>query len=88
MKCSVYIAATADGFIARKDGGIDHSVVYQTGLMSEIIVTQMPILIGEGQPLFGETQKDERLSDPSVVVCPSGFVQLRYSVENEPAPNA
>ena len=23
MKCSVYIAATADGFIARKDGGID-----------------------------------------------------------------
>lgn len=70
------------------DGGSTIQSFIKHGLISEIIVTQMPILIGEGQPLFGETQRDVRLSDPSVVVCPSGYFQLRYTVENEAASNA
>jgi len=67
------------------DGGSTIQSFIRHGLMNEIIVTQMPILIGEGQPLFGKAPQDVRLSDPSVVVCPSGYVQIRCSLGDERA---
>lgn len=63
------------------DGGTTIQSFINLGLLDEIIITQMPILIGEGAPLFGSTLKDVTLTDAQAVVCPSDYIQLRYRIE-------
>ena len=65
------------------DGGVTIQAFLNLGRLDEIIVTQMPVLIGEGAPLFGKTVRDIALKNPRVVVCPSDHVQIRYQIENQ-----
>ena len=64
------------------DGGSTIQNFINLGRLNEIIITQMPILIGNGAPLFGGTLRDVHLTNPQAVVCPSNYVQLRYRIEN------
>lgn len=64
------------------DGGSAIQSFINLGLLDEIIITQMPVLIGEGRPLFGKTLRDVVLSDPRAVVCPNDYVQISYRIEN------
>lgn len=62
------------------DGGTTIQNFINLGRLNEIIITQMPVLIGEGAPLFGKTLRDVDLADAQAVVCPSGYVQFRYQI--------
>jgi len=63
------------------DGGTTIQSFLNLGLLDEIIVTQVPVLIGDGTPLFGKTQRDIALTDARAVACPSGYIQYHYRIE-------
>ena len=64
------------------DGGSTIQTFIDLGRLDEIIITQMPVLIGEGTPLFGKRLRDVRLTDARAVACPSDYIQVRYRIEN------
>lgn len=63
------------------DGGKTIQNFINLGRLDEITITQMPILIGGGTPLFGRTLRDVTLTDTQAVACPSGYIQFRYRIE-------
>ena len=62
------------------DGGITIQEFLRAGLIQRLIITRVPVLIGEGIPLFGTLPRDIQLRH--VVTChyPSGLVQSEYEV--------
>ena len=55
--------------------------VINLGLMDEIVVSLVPVLIGEGVPFFGELAKSPvKLSNPEVVES-DGVTHLTYQVQ-------
>lgn len=52
MKCSVYIATSTDGYIAALDGGASITSFINLELIDDMIITKIPILLGEGILLF------------------------------------
>lgn len=64
------------------DGGTTIQAFINLGRLNEIVITQLPVLIGEGVPLFGKTLRDVKLTKAQAVVCPSNFIQIRYQIEN------
>lgn len=63
------------------DGGITVQRFLDAGLIDRMTVSRLPVLIGEGIPLFGKTSKDIRLELEKVTQFPSGMVQTVYSVK-------
>ena len=62
------------------DGGITLQRFLRAGLVDKITVTRVPVLIGEGIPLFGSLPKDIRLSHVATTSYKSGLVKSEYSV--------
>ncbi len=62
------------------DGGVTIQRFLNAGLIDEITVTQIPILLGEGLPLFGELPTDVHLEHQTTLSYPFGFVQTKYKV--------
>jgi dihydrofolate reductase len=62
------------------DGGITIQRFLRAGLVQRIIVTRVPVLIGEGIPLFGSLPHDVRLRHVATRHFPSGLVQSEYDV--------
>lgn len=60
------------------DGGITLQRFLRAGLIQRLIVTRVPVLIGEGIPLFGTLPHDVRLEHVSTRAFPSGLVQSEY----------
>ena len=46
-------------------------------------LTRVPLILGEGIPLFGKTTEVISLKIASAKAFPNDFVQLRYTVEYE-----
>ena len=63
------------------DGGLTIQSFLRAGLIDEITVTQVPVLIGRGVPLFGDLQEDTQLRLINSRAYPSGFVQSQYRVQ-------
>jgi dihydrofolate reductase len=63
------------------DGGITVQGFLRAGLIQRLIVTRVPVLIGEGIPLFGSLPRDVRLRHVATRPYPSGIVQSEYLVE-------
>jgi dihydrofolate reductase len=64
------------------DGGITIQRFLRAGLVDRLIITRVPVLIGEGVPLFGSLAKDVRLTHVATRDFPSGLVQSEYRVES------
>ncbi|MBK6313095.1 MAG: dihydrofolate reductase [Blastocatellia bacterium] len=62
------------------DGGITIQGFLRAGLIQRLVVTRVPVLIGEGIPLFGSLPADERLRHVATRTFPSGLVQSEYVV--------
>jgi dihydrofolate reductase len=100
MKCSVYIATSADGYLAKPNGAIGwlhttgnleadlgsedmgwHSFI-ELGLFNEMILTQVPMLLGDGIPLFGKANCQVKLEKPVVSAFPNDYIQVKYTVSS------
>lgn len=62
------------------DGGITIQRFLAAGLVDRIVVTRVPVLIGEGIPLFGPLPHDVKLRHVATRSFPSGLVQSEYEV--------
>ena len=62
------------------DGGKTIQGFLRAGLIDEMTITTIPILIGEGIPLFGALEHDVKLQHLATRAYASGFVQSKYSV--------
>ncbi len=62
------------------DGGITIQRFLRVGLIQRLIITRVPVLIGEGIPLFGTLPHDIRLRHVSTQHYQSGLVQTEYQV--------
>jgi dihydrofolate reductase len=62
------------------DGGITIQQFLRAGLIQRLIVTRVPVLIGEGIPLFGGLPHDVRLRHIMTRHYPSGLVSSEYHV--------
>jgi len=62
------------------DGGVTIQRFLRAGLITRLVVTRVPVLIGEGIPLFGPTGRDIRLRHVATRSFPSGLVQSEYEV--------
>lgn len=62
------------------DGGITIQRFLQAGLIQHLIITRVPVLIGDGIPLFGPLQRDIFLSHVATRQYASGLVQSEYVV--------
>ena len=57
------------------DGGITIQRFLRAGLVDRLIITRVPVLIGEGIPLFSALPHDVRLRHVATRSFPSGLVQ-------------
>jgi dihydrofolate reductase len=62
------------------DGGITLQRFLRAGLVQRLVITRVPVLIGEGIPLFGSLPRDVRLRHIATRHYPSGLVQSEYEV--------
>ena len=62
------------------DGGTTIQSFLNLRLIDEMTITQVPVLLGEGKPLFGPLERDVRLEEATAVACPNDFVQITYKV--------
>jgi dihydrofolate reductase len=63
------------------DGGIVIQRFLRAGLIDRLVVTRVPVLIGAGIPLFGETGRDIVLTHIATRTLGGGLVQSEYAVE-------
>ena len=62
------------------DGGITIQRFLAAGLIDEFIITVIPVLIGNGRPLFGPLVRDVQMKLISSETLDCGFVQSKYRV--------
>jgi dihydrofolate reductase len=63
------------------DGGITIQGFLRAGLVERLIITRVPVLIGEGIPLFGPLPQDVRLDHVATRSYAGGLVQSEYRVQ-------
>ena len=62
------------------DGGITVQRFLRAGLIQRLIITRVPVLIGDGIPLFGTLPQDVHLRHIATRQYQSGLVQSEYEV--------
>jgi dihydrofolate reductase len=62
------------------DGGITIQRFLRAGLIQRIVITRVPVLIGEGIPLFGTLPEDIKLHHVATQHYASGLVKTEYHV--------
>ena len=62
------------------DGGVTIQRFLAAGLIQRMIVTRVPVLLGSGIPLFGQSSHDIRLEHVATQAYASGLVQSEYRV--------
>ena len=65
------------------DGGITIQRFLRAGLIQRLIITRVPVLIGEGIPLFSTLPHDIHLRHISTKSYPSGLVSSEYQIANQ-----
>jgi dihydrofolate reductase len=64
------------------DGGITVQRFLHARLIQRLVITRVPVLIGEGIPLFGLLPHDVQLRHIFTQTYPSGMVKSEYEVLN------
>jgi dihydrofolate reductase len=78
---SIVATLDAQGFRhAYVDGGITIQRFLRAGLIQKLTITRVPVLIGDGIPLFGAVPADVRLRHVATRSYSGGLVQSEYEV--------
>ncbi len=64
------------------DGGITIQNFLRAGLIHHLTITRVPVIIGDGIPLFGSLPHDVHLRHIATRQYPSGLVSSEYEVVN------
>jgi len=64
------------------DGGITVQRFIRARLVQRLVITRVPVLIGEGIPLFGALPHDVQLRHIQTKSYPSGLVKSEYEIVN------
>jgi dihydrofolate reductase len=62
------------------DGGVTVQRFLEAGLIDRLIITRVPVLIGQGISLFGKIPADIKLRHVATRTYPSGLVQSEYVI--------
>lgn len=62
------------------DGGQVIQSFLKQGLIHDLIITKIPVLLGEGRPLFGPLPQDILLKHLNTQSFPSGLIQSHYEI--------
>lgn len=62
------------------DGGVTIQRFLEAGLIQRMIITRIPVLLGNGIPLFGALSRDVRFQHIATRSFSSGMVQSEYVV--------
>jgi dihydrofolate reductase len=76
-------AAAGDLDVGLMGGGVLNAAL-QAGLVDEVILHQVPILLGAGRPYFQSLPEHVRLKLVEAIPAP-GVTHLRYEVEGDPS---
>ncbi|MFN7823932.1 MAG: dihydrofolate reductase family protein [Pseudobdellovibrionaceae bacterium] len=79
MRNKVFIATSLDGYIADKEGGKTIQSFLAESLIHDLILTQAPVILGQGIPLF-ENIPPVKLNHRSTITFDNGMVQTKYEV--------
>jgi dihydrofolate reductase len=63
------------------DGGMIITSFLNLKLINEITLTQAPVLLGCGVPLFGTLLQHIKLENAQATVFPNDFIEIKYSVK-------
>ena len=63
------------------DGGITIQRFLRAGLIDRLIITRVPVLIGEGIPLFASLPRDYKLRHIATNHYASGLVKSEYQID-------
>lgn len=63
------------------DGGQTIQTFISKGLLNDITITRVPVLLGEGRPLFKMPETEVHLNHLETKVYSNGFVQSRYEFQ-------
>ena len=84
------MAGPPDGIVSRLaatgahhlyvDGGVTIQRFLEAGLVHHLTVTRVPVLIGQGIPLFGRLGRDVHLRHIATKAYPDGLVRSDYDV--------
>ena len=64
------------------DGGVTIQQFLRAGLIQRLIITRVPVLIGQGIPLFGQLPGDIKLRHIATQTYASGLVKTEYEILN------
>ena len=62
------------------DGGGLIRTFLRAGLLNELTITTVPVLLGEGLPLFGKLDHDIELTHNATRTLNGGFIQSDYTI--------
>lgn len=62
------------------DGGVTIQRFLRAGVIQRLVISRLPVLIGQGIPLFGPLNRDILLRHVRTETYPTGLVQTEYEV--------
>lgn len=62
------------------DGGITIQRFLRAGQVDRLVISRVPVLIGQGRPLFGALSRDAHLRHVATQSYPGGLVKSEYEV--------
>ena len=62
------------------DGGATITSFINLKLINEMTITKVPVLLGEGIPLFGKINKSVKLENAKTSAFSNDFIQVKYNV--------